>query len=210
MSFSHYPDWKLFPQVFCETFPPASYVQNHLGVFPLFVRVLKFGIGTHTAALLRKRSGQVYLNISYISDGFQALEQQVKCNRALGGKRNFLQLFLSAVIISCSFQFSLFVMLQSMIVKALLFMVKETAVNSWHILWPFLLQGHTIICVNYHRSWKVFLFNVSWQTFCLWPTIAYIRAGQFCDAFKGTKREWRDDQFKEIKTLQKLSCCQNV
>lgn len=98
------------------------------------MRVPKFGIGTHTAALHRKRSGQVYLNISYISHSFQALEQKVKCNRALGEKKNFLQLFVSDVVISCSFQFSIFVMIQSRIMKALLFMVKETAVNSWHIL----------------------------------------------------------------------------
>lgn len=50
------------------------------------MRVPEFGIGTHTDALLRKGSGQGYLNISYISHSFQALEQQVKCNKALEKK----------------------------------------------------------------------------------------------------------------------------
>lgn len=49
-------------------------------------------------------------------------------------RKDFLQLFFSDVITSCSFQFSLFVMLWSVIMKALLFMVKETSGSSWHIL----------------------------------------------------------------------------
>lgn len=64
----------------------------------------------------------------------------------------FLQLSFFDIIVFCSFLCSLFVMFWSMIMKALFFMVKETAVNRWNILCPFLLQGHTIICLNDHQS----------------------------------------------------------
>lgn len=49
-------------------------------------RVPEFDIGTHTDALLRKGTGQGHLNISYVSHSFQAPEQQIKCNKALGEK----------------------------------------------------------------------------------------------------------------------------
>lgn len=142
------------------------------------MRVLEFDVGTHIDALLRDGLVWGYLNISYKSQCFKALEHQVKYNKALKNKDLFfLQLSFFDVIAFCSFLCSLFVMFWSMIIKALLFMVKETAVNSWNILCPFLLQGHIIICLNDHQSWEFSLVNVSWKT--LWPIVAYIRTAHF-------------------------------
>lgn len=108
---------------------------------------------------------------------FKHLSSRLNIIRLWKIKIFFLQLSFFDVIISCSFLCSLFVMFWNMIMKALFFMVRETALKRWNILWPFLLQGHTIICLSDHQSWKFSLFNVSWKI--LWPTVAYIRTGQF-------------------------------
>lgn len=83
---------------FVKLLPQLVWWRITLAFLSVCGRFPEFDIGTHTDALLWKGTGQEHLNISYISHSFQALEQQIKCNKALGEKE-----FSTAVLLWCHY-----------------------------------------------------------------------------------------------------------